>query len=37
MSKNKNYFDRVHLWGALWNYAALMMMLAVPVCMSIIL
>ncbi len=33
----KNYFGRVHLWGAVWNYAALIMMFAVPVAMSIIL
>ncbi len=37
MSKEKNYFDRVHLWGAVWNYSALLMMLCVPVFMSVIL
>ena len=36
MSKNKDYFDRVHIWGAVWNYAALFMMLSVPVCMSLV-
>ncbi len=36
MSDNRNYFDRVHVWGTVWNYAALMMMLSVPVCMSLI-
>ena len=36
MSDKRNYFDRVHVWGTVWNYAALMMMLSVPVCMSVI-
>ena len=37
MDNKKNYFDRVHLWGAVWNYAALFMMMMVPVMMSIVL
>ena len=30
MDSKRNYFDRVHLWGAVWNYAALFMMMMVP-------
>lgn len=30
----KNYFDKVHKWGTIWNYAALAVMLALPVAMS---
>ncbi len=30
----KNYFDRVHRWGILWNIGALLMLLAVPVAIS---
>ena len=37
MNNKRNYFDRVHLWGAVWNYAALLMMMMVPVMMSIVL
>ncbi len=37
MADKKNYFDRVHIWGTVWNYAALLMMMMVPVMMSIIL
>jgi hypothetical protein len=37
MSKSKNYFDKVHVWGAVWNYSALLMMLMVPVASSILL
>ena len=37
MDNRRNYFDRVHLWGAVWNYAALFMMMMVPVMMSIVL
>ncbi len=37
MDSKRNYFDRVHLWGAVWNYAALFMMMMVPVMMSIVL
>ena len=37
MDNKRNYFDRVHLWGAVWNYAALFMMMMVPVMMSIVL
>lgn len=31
----KNYFDRVHRWGILWNIGALLMLLAIPVAISI--
>ncbi|MBR0112241.1 MAG: hypothetical protein IJM02_00680 [Clostridia bacterium] len=37
MSRERNYFDRVHVWGAVWNYAALLMMLCVPVMVSVVL
>ena len=37
MGRDRNYFDRVHTWGAVWNYAALTMMMLVPVMMSIVL
>ena len=30
----KNYFDRVHRWGILWNIGALLMLLAIPVAIS---
>ncbi|MBR2732518.1 MAG: hypothetical protein IKD72_11110 [Clostridia bacterium] len=35
--EKKNYFDKVHVWGAVWNYAALLMMFGVPVAMSLVL
>ena len=31
----KNYFDRVHRWGILWNIGALLMLLAIPVSISL--
>jgi len=31
----KNYFDRVHIWGATWNYLALLVMFIVPVGISV--
>jgi len=31
----KNYFDRVHVWGTVWNYAALITMFIVPVGISL--
>ncbi len=37
MSKERSYFDKVHVWGTVWNYAALAMMLMVPVLISIVL
>ena len=30
----KNYFDRVHRWGILWNIGALLMLLSIPVAIS---
>ena len=35
--EKKNFFSRMHIWGAFWNYAALIMMFAVPVSISVIL
>ena len=37
MDNKRDYFDRVHIWGTVWNYAALFMMMMVPVMMSIVL
>lgn len=31
----KSYFDKVHTWGTIWNYAALAVMLAIPFVMSL--
>lgn len=31
----KNYFDRVHRWGILWNIGALLMLLSIPVSISL--
>ncbi|MBQ2903904.1 MAG: hypothetical protein IJD78_00600 [Clostridia bacterium] len=31
----KNYFDRVHRWGILWNIGALLMLLSIPVAISV--
>ena len=31
----KNYFDKVHRWGILWNIGALLMLLSIPVAISI--
>lgn len=31
----KNYFDKVHRWGILWNIGALLMLLAIPVAISV--
>lgn len=33
----KTYFDRVHIWGTVWNYAALITMFVVPVGISFVL
>ncbi len=30
----KDYFDRVHTWGILWNIGALLMLLCIPVAIS---
>ena len=30
----KNYFDKVHRWGIMWNFGALLMLLAIPVAIS---
>lgn len=30
----KNYFDRVHRWGILWNIGALLLLLSIPVAIS---
>lgn len=35
--EKKNYFDKVHLWGTIWNYAALLVMFGVPIAMSLVL
>lgn len=32
---NKTFFDKIHIWGTAWNYAALAIMCAMPVAMSI--
>ena len=31
----KNYFDKVHRWGILWNIGALLMLLSIPVAISV--
>ena len=31
----KNYFDKIHRWGTVWNYAALLVTFLVPVSISI--
>lgn len=36
MKKAGNFFDKIHLWGAVWNYAALAVMFLVPVLFSIV-
>lgn len=30
----KNYFDKVHRWGIIWNIGALLMLLSIPVAIS---
>ena len=30
----KNYFDKVHRWGIIWNIGALLMLLSIPVAVS---
>ncbi len=30
----KDYFDRVHTWGILWNFGALLMLISIPVAIS---
>ena len=32
---DSKYFDRVHVWGAIWNYAALVIMFVMPMGISI--
>ena len=34
-NSNKNYFDKIHTWGAVWNYLALAVMFIVPIGISI--
>ena len=34
MDVHKNYFDRVHKWGILWDIGALLMLLCIPVAIS---
>ncbi|MBQ2774624.1 MAG: hypothetical protein IJF40_01880 [Clostridia bacterium] len=31
----KNYFDKVHRWGIIWNIGALIMLLCIPVAISV--
>jgi len=31
----KNYFDRVHKWGIIWNIGALIMLLCIPAAISV--
>ncbi len=33
----KNYFDKVHVWGTVWNYIALVIMFIVPIGISVLL
>lgn len=35
MKNGKNYFDRLHIWGTVWNYLALAVMFIVPVGISV--
>ncbi len=35
MSVQKDYFDRVHKWGIMWNIGALLMLLSIPVAISV--
>ncbi|MBQ6265211.1 MAG: hypothetical protein IJK60_07165 [Clostridia bacterium] len=32
---NTKYFEKIHLWGTVWNYAALAMMYFVPLALSV--
>lgn len=34
MKKEGNLFDKMHLWGTIWNYAALIVMFLVPIVFS---
>ena len=34
-NSNKNYFDKIHTWGSVWNYLALAVMFIVPIGISI--
>lgn len=36
MKKERTFFDKIHLWGAIWNYAALVVMFLVPVLFSFV-
>lgn len=36
MKKEKTFFDKMHLWGCIWNYAALFVMFLVPVIFSLV-
>ena len=33
---DSKYFDRLHVWGTVWNYAALVMMFTLPVGISLV-
>ncbi len=33
---DSKYFDRLHVWGTVWNYAALVMMFTLPVGVSLV-
>lgn len=37
MNNSKTFFDKIHIWGTIWNYTALLFMFGVPVAMSLIL
>lgn len=32
---NKTFFDKIHIWGTVWDYAALIIMCGMPVAMSV--
>lgn len=34
-NNERNYFDKLHLWGTVWNYLALVMMFLIPIGTSI--
>ena len=36
MKKEKNIFDKMHFWGTIWNYAALVVMFLIPVLFSLV-
>ncbi len=35
MSVQKDYFDKVHRWGIMWNIGALLMLLSLPIAISL--